>query len=434
MSKILTIFVCLILISCDEPEKPFCMSLIFSDSLPIKIWVNDEESFNEEEECMIEKYCFNQEFECNDNIRWQMVELDDEGDYTLKGYGDNGFEVLSLSFEKSVSSVFLQPLIDAVNDDFLPDGPSHQPWTVGTETPSISISSPTGSSAYLFLKLYGLQANTDYNFDFSFLRGISGTGTIAIYVVDQAFYDSGVGTPLGSHALSGTNGTFEESGTFAYVGTPDVPAYIMVDVFNVTGTTSAQINQLSLNEQTADRLMVVHSLSFTANDMDLCDQLVKFKILDAEENEVARTDAVRFSNDIACNIFMRYKNSKNFNGLVYNDDSEFFEVRIPGIFYHQSSLITQASIALSDSKVLSRAWAKEKKKRAQIQDCPYYKHDQIESILAHGVAGTLEINGVNWIIGNGDEYKRDEDSPDSYPFRRAEVLLTRKNYFKQTAL
>lgn len=397
------------------------MAITFSEALPIHIWANDEESFNEEEECMIEKFCFNQEFECGDVIRLQFIDDEDsDEDYDLVFYDEDDNEIYQSPFTKVKAQLF-DPLQD------WNQGGGGEVWTgIGTPNPSVTL--PAGSTfSNLFLTSIVPPASTllrvVYDFDNS---------AVASDLIFRFRFSGSAVTPLPSTVPLGVGNT---SGYF------DITLDSIADDFTVEiqkpsgAETTISPNFIKLYKASNVNDIVIYSISLIPNDIDLCDQSIYFKVLkNSDDSQIGRSDIVRFSNEIACNTLLKYKRSQSRDGIFYDETSEFFEIRIPGVFYHKAPVTTQASMELSNSKVITRSWTKKKRTRWKIQDMPYYMHDKLELILAHCVGGTLEINGVQWSLATGDVYAIGEERPDSYPMRDAEVLLTRKNYFKQAAL
>lgn len=432
MKKLLFIFA-LLIASCDEKERCPTFPVTISDALPIQFWLSDCDTYNEKEVCGVHHKCWCHPWQCDDEIKIQL--LDDPGElneYSVRVFDNENTELLSFPLETYYSSLFLEGLSSAVNDTFIPDSSSHQPWTLGA-TPSITIASPTGASAYLLFKIYGAQANTDYNFDYSILRGISVTGSISLNVIDQAYYDAGgVGSPLGSQSLSPTNGTFVETGTFAYTGVSSVPAYIFVEVFNVSGITSAQINSLTLQEQTADNFTAFHFGSFIPENEGICDEQISIKIYysTSPETEVAKSDCIDVRTTQACTKGIEYSNNRNFAGLIYEADispEQSFFIRVPAIFFHERFPEEDNAMELT-SGIVKTSGVVKAQTLFETDYMPYYMHKKLKLIFKHQ---TITIDNQNWIKEEAYEIAEGDRR---WPVKKAKCFLTESNFVQRAVL
>lgn len=431
MRKLLLIFA-LLIASCDENERCPNSAVTISDALPIQFWLSNCETYNEKEVCGVHRKCWCHPWLCDKEVQIQL--LDDPGElneYTAKVFGSDGAELLSFPLQTAFSSLFLQELVNGVDDDFTPDGASHQPWTIGA-TPSISIASPSGASAYFLLKIYGGQSNTDYNFDYSILRGISGTGVINLLIIDQDYYDNGgVGSPLASHQLSLTNGTFVETGTFAYTGGASTPAYLMVDVFNTSGTTSAQLNSITLQEGTSD-FRAFHFGSFIPEDEGICDEEIMIRIYDSAspETEVAKSECLDVRTVFDCTTSIDYSNNRNFAGLIYETETspeQSFTILVPAIFFHERFPEEDNAMELT-SGIVKTSGVVKAQTLFETDYMPYYMHKKLKPIFKHQ---TITINDQNWIKEEAYEITEGDRR---WPVKKAKCFLTESNFVQRAVL
>lgn len=431
MRKLLLIFA-LLIASCDEKEQCPHSPVTISDALPIQFWLSDCDTYNEKEVCGVHRKCWCHPWLCDKEIQIQV--LDDAGElnsYTAKVFDSEGNELHSFALETAFSSLFLQNLSDGVDDDFEPDSASHQPWSVGI-APNISIASPSGASAYFLLKIYGAKADTDYNFDYSILRGISGTGVINLYIVDQAYYNAGgVGSPLASQSLSLTNGTFVETGTFEYSGDSNIPAYIMVEVFNTSGVTSAQINSLTLQEGASD-FRVFHFGSFVPQDEGICDEEIMIRIYDSTspETEVAKSECIDVRTTFDCTTSIDYSNNRNFAGLIYEAETspeQSFTILVPAIFFHERFPEEDNAMELT-SGIVKTSGVVKAQTLFETDYMPYYMHKKLKLIFKHQ---TITINDQNWIKEEAYEISEGDRR---WPVKKAKCFLTESNFVQRAVL
>ena len=139
---------------------------------------------------------------------------------------------------------------------------------------------------------------------------------------------------------------------------------------------------------------------------------------------VAKSDPIKFSSDITENTLIRYKSEIDFEGLVYPGDGNYFSIRVPGAFYHQSFPTTVKSVDIGNSREINTASLQFRAKELDIQDCPYFMHDKILLVLQHAISGSVVINNVEWSFDNS--YDLVDDDP-MYIFRRASTKLVRRN-------
>jgi len=371
-------------------------------------------------------YCFHQKFLCSSERKFQAYEVDVDNDYYLIAFDEDGVELYNDMFVKT-SNLFLQALEDGIND---PIGIGTN-WTLGI-APTVSISSALASSKFFYLKLSGAEASTDYSFTFDILRAISGTGQVNIYVVDQNYFDTGLGSPLGSYTLAADTGQFD------YTGVATVPAYIAIEVFNTLGTTAATINEFDLVGQ-PDSQVFKHSLSLTPSDESMCDKFVTFKIFNGPDpetdDEIYYSDSVDFvstwaNSSSSGRVVIQYRSIQNFAGLLYDSTSEYFSIELEGRFRKERKVTAQKSLELTEM-VFNTAASVKKQRKLTIDDVPDYMHTKINLILAHAASGSVLVDGQEISI---EESYEEGDRPETYPLTPAEVQLTIKDYYKHNVI
>ena len=424
MRKILILF---LLLGCQEPDYKKCnMALVISDASEIQFWATGTNSFNLEQMGFTDDYCFHQKFKCSGTRRFQGYEVTSDNDYYLIGFDKDGEEIFNEQFVKT-SNLFLQALEDGVND---PIGVGTN-WTLGA-TPNVSIASALASSKFFYLKLYGAEASTNYSFTFDILRAISGVGQVNIYVVDQNYFDTGLGSPLGSYTLAADTGTYD------YTGVATVPAYIAVEVFNTSGTTDATINALDLVGQ-PDSQVFKHSLSMVPSDESMCDKFVTFKIFDGPDaetdDEIYYTDAVEFvttwdNSSYDGRVVIQYKSVQNFADILYDESSEYFQIELTGRFRKERKQTAQKSLELTEM-VLNTASSVKKQRKLTLDDLSDYMHTKVTLILAHAASGSVLVDGMEISV---EESYEEGDRPETYPLTPAEVWLTDKDYYKHNVI
>src|SRR5688572_12379699 len=331
------LILCLLLYGCT-PD-----TMIISDASEIQFTATGQSSFNLETMGFTDDYCFHQKFLCTSQRRFQGYGADDLDAYLI-AFDEDGAVLFNEAYTKS-TNLFLQALIDGVND---PLGVGTA-WTLGA-APTVSVSGALGSSMLYYLKIYGAETLTDYDFLLDITRSISVTGQINIYIVDQNYYDTGLGSPLGSFAMSA------DVQTYSYTGVAGVPAYLAVEVFNTSGTTSALINSIAW-DGAAETLITTYSLEMTPSDESMCDKKVQFKIFDGNDpetdDELFYSDFIDFVSTWANSpssgrILIQYKSIQNFADLIYNSTSEYFNIELEGRFRKERKITAQKTLELTE--------------------------------------------------------------------------------------
>jgi hypothetical protein len=217
-----------------------------------------------------------------------------------------------------------------------------------------------------------------------------------------------------------------------YGGTA-VPVYIGVSS-DIDGGTIAvvTINEISLDVN-ASSTKWKHNTSFQLDAYTSCEKKVRFYVNDSDTEEmVGRSDFVDFTSDPDCGQLVKYKGIKEFAGIPYDLSSPYLWIRIPGVFFKDRHITEQKSIPISNGNIVSTASVLFKQKKFEIQDAPGYMHSKIILVFQHAVSGSLLIRDVEWLLEEG--YEEDDSVPNNYPFYRATVHLTRKNYVKRNVI
>lgn len=424
MKKLLFIFA-LLIASCDEKERCPTFQVTISDALPIQFWLSDCDTYNEKEVCGVHHKCWCHPWQCDDEIKIQL--LDDPGElneYSVKVFDSENTELLSFPLETYYSSLFLEGLSSAVNDTFNPDGPSHQPWTLGA-IPKVTIASPFGASALILFRMYGAKANVDYNFDYDILRSFSVAGQVNMYVYDQ---DASIGSPpLGTLTLP------TDVGNFNYTGVEGVPYWLAIEVVNGgSGSSHAEVNSIIWQEQTVDNFTAFHFGSFVPENEGICDEQISIKIYysTSPETEVAKSDCIDVRTTQACTKGIDYSNNRNFAGLIYEADispEQSFFIRVPAIFFHERFPEEDNAMELT-SGIVKTSGVVKAQTLFETDYMPYYMHKKLKLIFKHQ---TITIDNQNWIKEEAYEIAEGDRR---WPVKKAKCFLTESNFVQRAVL
>lgn len=150
-----------------------------------------------------------------------------------------------------------------------------------------------------------------------------------------------------------------------------------------------------------------------------------------DEELIASSEAVEFSNDIEENVQMFYKSTEDFAGIKYSDLSDYFMVRFAGTFFHPNTIL-ETSVIETTETIITNATALKKERRLQIDDIPEYRQDQLALVLMHSAKGSLKIHNVEWAASAAIE--DDGERPGSYPMKAKTTMLTRKRFLYRNAI
>lgn len=440
----------ILLLGCgsEEPTKDCAMAIRISPGIPIQFFVNGQQTYNEyilSQDAGMRKYCFNQEFRCTDRIKLQFTDTNPDAEYDLEMLDEDGAIITTIPFTRSYRYTQTTALQFSNNEfefslsDWIQYNNLGRPFAWTADGASAF---PGGGTLSYTTKLYQNRVVAGLNGFDKFPPGTyvitvraknqssGGSSPLTEQVYIEAFNDPaifGEQPALGSQSIARDNTwtvlTFEITTTQEW-------SYFGVGANKTGSSTGSQITMsfdyVKISEYPKDFTESVFDLEFVPENIDLCDQKVKLSIVGYDNAEIARTDFVQFSSVVARSNVMEYKSIKYFDGIVYPNDGSYFVLRVFSRFFHEESPTQSKAIPLSTGKIINTATERKKRKKLQLMDMPYYMHDKIRSAIEHGVTGSFVINGVEWVV-DPYEYNYDEETPETYPLRRAEIFLTKKD-------
>jgi hypothetical protein len=469
MKKILFITLAMILGCAKPPEgqKQHCFDMTLSDALPVHFFLNEEPTFNEMADSdVIEKFCFNQEFECDDDIKVQLTE-DGGGVFNLKVHDEDDEELATIAFDKldSVYTAILNPSEIGIVTESSTFDDTFDHTFVESESGTLSCerlirllitkSSETPSDIFTFNSGFDGFFNTTDN------ETENTSGPIANWINTAASLQATTAADFGVKNLRKSGFTIPTVGsrvriTWKINNLSGDNFYLSMILMDASDTQLANVifteeelidNQYHTFEYIADgaaldtdHLLILASTTedeWSSGDVISIDNIEITSL--SGESVQARTDLIRISSNIEENVRITYGAVKNYAGLNYSIPkaygiSETFTTRIPGIFFHPKKKSISTAMELSNSQFITTSTMLQKKRLLQIQDMPEYMHDMLELILNHAAIGSVIINNVEWKRDAGDDYVLSEDRPDSYPLYAAEVVLSRRNGIKRNAI
>lgn len=417
MKRLLLIFVLTgSLLACQEQiihnQSQQCFKMTISDALPVQFWLNDCETYNEKEVCGVHSFCFCQPFECDDELKVQFIETNPD-DYTLGIYDENDTLIHSVDFNNG-NLLADYPLSGWTNIA----GPDPD-WTTGS-TPSVTL--PTsGGSDKLSETISGIpsgEIKVRYRVELDQFSSVD--FTVGFYRLGALLSD------IDMAIVAGFN-TGEMDFTLA-----QVPDEIRLSATNLSAG-SRTITVHSIRAYLNDSEGVYYDASFIPSNLspEICNQKIQLKILDGEDNILAKTDCIDIKQNHDCSQLIEYTNNRNLASLNFNQDSSppiTFYLRVPAVFFHKSFPQEQDVIELSNSEFVATSSRLETKKLMQLDYLPYYMHKKIQlALMCQGVT----IDNQAWI--KRDPYEIVEGSK-RYPNKMANVYLTEADNVQRNVL
>ena len=428
-----------------------CEKMTVSEALPIQFWPISGQTFNEKVNAYVDKQCFTQEFDCNDNVKLQVLDDIFGNNYNLKIIDENGATIQNIAFSKPTI-----PFVELLNSTF--QGSSN-PWVQFRVSTDINdddrdwiwiansqlkcdanytiIGDPTVFNNSKFLGQYkatGFDPNT-YSFSIIY-KNTSGENSIIKILGsnDGTSFTEIKSITSNNHASNSfsISTTFTTSTSFKYLG---------VRVIKVSGKVNFEISSLKIGRYYSAGVGIglpatqiqnnENNLSFSAISLptSICDAFVRF-IIQQNGVDVLKSDYIKFNSSISFNqghgsFLIAYKSAKNFAGISYPNDGSYFYLRIPARFFQQRNNSKQSSLELSNSKVINTSVILKLQQLMVTTLLPDYMHNKLQLALSHGVRGSLLIDGLEWTLE--ENYER--NSPDAKsPFQFGKVWLTRKNH------
>lgn len=398
------IFIGLIfLLSCAKEEfKVKTCFMLISDAIPVQFWLNGEPSFNELDEAGVDKICFYQPWNCDDEIKIQIdAQLPDLYKADIINGDGSGYSQSNLSA-------------------------SFADWDLEESKVVMNTSNPSASERMVVPNF--LTVGEEYTFAFD-VDGVgtyvaSGGNALNVFV---AFFDADYNT-LDSQTILAANGSSESnSGTFnitvpvgaVYFGIQVSAASISSGSYEVTiNSLQIQIEEqsyyLSVRDENGNEILnlefnqdnyTIYSLTLTPSDYDyLCDQLVRFFILDGESNELGYSDLQDIQENHLDTRLISYTNELDFAGIQYDVDyPPTFHIRVKSKFYTPRNQQETESEPDAEGNVIKLSSSSKKQKQLVIDPVPPYMHDKLILILQHN---SIYINNRSWV--QEDNYEINE--------------------------
>lgn len=432
--------------------------ITISDANPIQFWINGVETFNQKEVCSIAPICFCQKFECNDSIRIQLSDDNYAKGYKIKILNDVGSTILTDDFFRRL--IYATEISNLQFSDYNPLGQTGflAPWANGQSGAGQVGFAWTGTNTIKADASISHEANTGVLYQgraaFSALGYPPGAYSITITANNQSS-TAGASAPLESLLTiygSDTGAAFSFTNLGA-TGTNTYPAAAQTSrtlTFTTTkywkyigfqwsksGSSSnyyvvLTVNSIVINSAPGfDVSSAVYDYSFVPSAHGICNDQYQIEILDNADNSiVAYSDCISVKTSQDCTELITYYNSNNFADLDYSDESPsiVFYLRVDAVFFEEVYPEEMESIDLSDSQSVQLRSEVKRKKTLVLGYMPFYMHRKLQLVLAHD---NVTIDGESWMKLDGYQITAGDKH---YPLRKAQSLLTDKNYIQRNVL
>ena len=291
-------------------------------------------------------------------------------------------------------------------------------WTTGA-TPSVAI---TGIGTSKDLEKFKEYAAGKYRIDYT----ITFQASVSVFV---KFYKDGV--LIDSTNL---NDPFD-SPTSPWTNSVEIILDESVDTIVFDATNGAGATR-SASIVSFEMVLLTYSYyaSFVPSEIDVCNQLIKTKIVNvttSPEVEEYKSDFLDIKSAHECTNQIEYSNHKNVLGLVFEDVSPAptFYLRVHSTFFHEQFPTEQFSMELTSGYEKLSSSIKSQKK-FETDYLPYYMHRKLKLIF---MMQSILIDGYYWVqeedyeIVGSDENKR-------WPVKTGSVFLTQRDFVQRSTL
>jgi hypothetical protein len=441
MRKLLLIFV---LAGCREEEPLTCYNVTISNALPVQIWKNGQASFNQKKEAGVDKICWFQPWNCEDEIKIQMISTVEEETVTCLIKDKKGVQLESIPFDvdefTKVIEIALQlsttefdgDLGDWVNADGS-DRASSADWIAGFTPNSARAYSGVGGSQskYLAIQRGGARGwpPGDYTIE---LSGVNlSTFSDAAQNLGLAMF--GMNDLTSQTAITATN----SPGNLPTGGAPNTITYsftlaVYYEYLAVTlerlgppggFDLDGRITNIELTESPTEETIFdynVHSLEFEFTDYELCSGYYSLEFIDQDDEQIGFTDLLDIKSNHANTLLTQYTNKNTFAGIDYSDEP-VFSIRALARFFKPKIVQERESEPDGAGNIVVLSGSVKVQKLLEIQEVPPYMLEKLALIFAHN---SVWINNESWA---SEEPGEEEELDDRSPLYNFSIMLTRQN-------
>jgi hypothetical protein len=380
------------LLSCGKEDfKVKTCFMLISDAIPVQFWLNGEPSFNELDEAGVDKICFYQPWNCDDEIKIQ-IPVDGNG-YTLKIYDEDSQLLETLNFEISGDYGIVEFTLSELNicdkliyfkidqdltiidDEFDSDLDG---WTSETST----FSDPWVHSSDLSGSAKCVSSGTDQPEIFS--KSLTVTENSTHYItIDQ-----------------------EQSGGFGNlkVRLKDALGNVLYTSAEYSSTSVIELELSYVQINGAEEIEIVGTRSGGTRTYWIKSVLVR------SFRDIAYSDLQDIQENHLDTRLISYTNELDFAGIQYDVDyPPTFHIRVKSKFYTPRNQQETESEPDAEGNVIKLSSSSKKQKQLVVDPGPPYWHHKLILILQHNSVyegnrswvqeDNYEINEINESFG-----------------------------------
>lgn len=406
--RILFILALLLFASCEDTfilKQRSCFLMTISDATPVQFWLAGCETYNEKEVPGINRACFCQPFQCDDQIKIQFS--DTAGlFFELKVIDSDGGVVHIFQFSEITSGVYS---LTFTPSDYSPDVCDTVrfviiKWTNILSTTWLQTDTPAPG--------WSLQSDGTYR-----VTLINPTNTETLYqtspsstAVKIAFKVTQTSTGIRPTDVHITAGSYSE--VFNLIGNDSMEA--VVDV-NITGIADVEIYANKSNISGTNTVTFHYVKLFTSEVY----------------TEVAFSDCISIKETQDETVLITYSNHRSFAGTEYSNispDPDFY-IRVPAVFFQERFPQEQEVMELSDNREIQLNSEIKAERLFDTGHMPFYMHRKLIQVFMQQY---ITIDGISWVKGNAYEILETENR--RYPMRRGQIWLTQQDYIARNIL
>ena len=400
------IFALLILIGCQEDEI-YCIEMKVSNALPVQFWRNGVASFNQSKYSGVDKFCWFQPINCDDENR---LLVESESQPVLRIY-----EKGKLLDELEFTPILLPPVVTTFDADDITAADAFgvgNNWDDNQVTLTIPAPMASDNSNLKYFE-YEKPAQTikfTVNWQIEILSGFVSSTSLFISLRKSDLAEDIVEQTisLGSASTSGSTEFELEAGEQIY--------YIGVYASALSGEVGECRVTVSLIEAEEEaEESGKYELEFSLSDY--CGKNVSFGLANEEDDFYSDVHQIRNAHRDTRLIY--YTNKLPFAGIAYDDNEPVFSLRVLSKFFELRMQQEDESEPDAEGNVVKLSGSVKPQKHFIAEAVPPYMVEKLTLIFKHS---TIWIENEAWIAEETVEIEKlDERSP----FFNVSVWLTK---------
>ena len=370
------------LIGCQEVTDSGtnkCSFVTLSDALPVQFWLSECDTFNEFEAQGVHHVCWCQPWNCDDEIITQFLHTTGQTFY-LVGKNSDGYYLFSSPFSESATGVYYNSLIPS-NEDICDE--KVQLLIVGSASLEFLDEASTWTNT---LSSWAEQTNNKFRFnvpgnDFAssymtFSSGLEAGTVVSFYLTVNTAVTNGTVSVLVQITDNATSFFVTKSFFITSTGLQTVLVQLTVPL----GSTATR---MYFSVEHTGGSAVDASFYFGTQTATVITPPMPVVAVHATGSH-AKSDCLDVQTAHDETIFIEYSNTRNFAGLVFENESPdvTFKIRVPCRFVHEREPEEDEAIELTSSIVVTSSQIKTQR-LLEVKHSPYYFHKKLRRILKH---------------------------------------------------